>query len=235
MDYLPQYIVYEYTPYNKEFKVSFEAYIEKVSKLISNIEYIKRYYIFYLDGFKIEYKTFNDLNKFSIKNHGFNILEYCSLYDNKTKTTKHFEDVYEFEHYIKYEYIYEILSEIKLVGVVNRYKQNLKEKLDKIISTTDDEILTFNCENNKKIFNKFNFDFYIKDDSDVGINLKDLIKLREILDEDLTVIIMFINNKLYIKSIGNIFEYDRKLYRDNEPFDETFGRWLINSIDLIMS
>ena len=103
-NYLPQSRVYEYNPYIKEFKYPFDDYVEEVSDLIDGMILIKKYYIFYLDNFRIRYMVFDDITKFSIKNHGFKMMEYCSLYDNFITELTHFNDVYDLKLFIIKQY-----------------------------------------------------------------------------------------------------------------------------------
>lgn len=100
-NYLPQSRVYEYNPYIKEFKYPFGDYVEEVSDLIDGMTLDKKYYIFYLDNFRIRYTIFDDIIKFSIKNHGFKIMEYCSLYDNFVTELIHIVSKKIFNSYIK--------------------------------------------------------------------------------------------------------------------------------------
>ena len=94
----PQSRYYEYSE-NLEFEYNYNDYKElaenKISKIIQKPH---NYCILYLSNFYIDYYYVNSLKDYD--NIEWNIMEYCSLYDNNRKTIKHFHDKFELKSYL---------------------------------------------------------------------------------------------------------------------------------------
>ena len=97
---LPQVRVYEFKEM-KPFVLSKDDYIELIEEELKTINYPANYYIFYLSNIKIRTLKYNNLNNYLNNDCGWDIFEYCSLYDVNIKKMIHFECHDEMVEYIK--------------------------------------------------------------------------------------------------------------------------------------
>ena len=85
---------------NPVFEMDFNNYKEMVlHKLQTSILEPFEFCVFYLEGFKVEYRFLNSLRDFD--KIEWKIFEYCSLFKTNTKTITHFIDKYDLKDYIK--------------------------------------------------------------------------------------------------------------------------------------